>query len=219
MKHTMQNNEQTCSELKDQLRIITQQLSKKENSNQAIVDTDEEVKRCNKKRCRRIVTKRFRSGKWHQQCSSCVGYSQQKLSKLEEKYEQTFSELKDQIRIIAQQLSQIDNCKQAIVYFIRRVGTPEVKVGFSRDPTFRLRRLQCGNACDLRIEYEVPTYRYRILERRLHAHLKAQGVHIRGEWFTIPAGTDYGSIVDDAIGDHEDAGSADNKRRRHATNS
>ncbi len=48
----------------------------------------------------------------------------------------------------------------------------------------------------------VPTQRYRVLERWLHDHLKTKGAHIRGEWFTLPIGTDYSSIVDDAIGDH-----------------
>jgi hypothetical protein len=93
------------------------------------------------------------------------------------------------------------------VYFIRRGETPEVKVGYSRDPMSRLGQLQCGNAVHLQMEHQVSTQRYRALERWLHVHLKTRGAHIRGEWFMLPIGTDYSSIVDDAIGDHEDVGS------------
>jgi hypothetical protein len=85
------------------------------------------------------------------------------------------------------------------VYFIRRGWTSEVKVGFSRDPAFRLQQLQCGNAFDLHLEHQVPTQRYRTLELWIHEHLHAKGRHLRGEWFDLPAGTDYGAIVDDTL--------------------
>jgi hypothetical protein len=94
----------------------------------------------------------------------------------------------------------LDDCR--IVYFIRRGGTPEVKVGFSYNPVARLYQLQCGNAFDLRIEHQVPTLHYRVLERWLHDHLKSKGLHLRGEWFDLAAGTDYGAIVDEAIRVH-----------------
>ena len=85
-----------------------------------------------------------------------------------------------------------------MVYFLRPGGTPEVKVGFSRDPLTRLRRLQCGNAFDLHLEHQVPTERYIALERWIHEYLTANGRHIRGEWFDLAIGTDCGTIVDDA---------------------
>jgi len=89
------------------------------------------------------------------------------------------------------------------VYFIRRGETPEVKVGYSRDPMFRLSQLQCGNAIRLQMEHQVRTQHYRALERALHLHLTAKGIHLRGEWFRLPIGTEYSSIVDDALGQHE----------------
>jgi hypothetical protein len=93
--------------------------------------------------------------------------------------------------------NDLDDCR--IVYFIRRRGATEVKVGFARDPISRLRRLQCGNALDLCIEHQVPTVRYRELERWIHVHLTAEGAHIKGEWFHLATDTDYRAVVDAAI--------------------
>jgi hypothetical protein len=86
-----------------------------------------------------------------------------------------------------------------IVYFIRQIGTTMVKVGFSRDPSNRLRTLQCGNAFDLRIEHQVATTHYQELESCLHAFLTKEGKHVRREWFDIASDTDFDAIVDEAV--------------------
>jgi hypothetical protein len=66
---TMENkHEETCAALTNQLRLIVQQLTTNgtETTKPALDN------HCSKQGCRRIVTKRFRSGKLHRQCSDCI---------------------------------------------------------------------------------------------------------------------------------------------------
>jgi hypothetical protein len=63
--------EDTQAELKDQLCVIVQRLPVT-HVGPVVVEEDKELATCTKPRCRRIVTKRFRSGKLHRQCTACV---------------------------------------------------------------------------------------------------------------------------------------------------
>jgi hypothetical protein len=70
MANMEDTHKKTSAELKDQLRVIVQRLPKSVAVPPAAVE--EELGRCTKLRCRRMVTKRFRSGKLHRQCAECV---------------------------------------------------------------------------------------------------------------------------------------------------
>ena len=85
-----------------------------------------------------------------------------------------------------------DDCRS--VYFLRSGATSAVKVGYSKDVCRRLRALQTGNEHLLGLEYFVATTKYVQLERQLHAFLRDQGLHIRGEWFQLVVGSDYADI-------------------------
>lgn len=65
------------------------------------------------------------------------------------------------------------------VYFIRAVQTGRIKIGFSLDPSRRLRELEFGCPEDLELITQIPGSFFR--ERGLH---KRFAVHrARGEWF------------------------------------
>jgi hypothetical protein len=70
MSKMKDTHEKTSAELKDQLRVIVQRLPK--TTAVPPVMAEDAVGRCTKPRCRRMVTKRFRSGKLHRQCTECV---------------------------------------------------------------------------------------------------------------------------------------------------
>lgn len=89
------------------------------------------------------------------------------------------------------------------VYFIRQSCSTLVKVGYSINPYSRLSQLQCANARELRLEYIVPTIRFRELERCLHVFLTAKGQHVRGEWFNIGVNDNYEHLINDALGPRE----------------
>ena len=80
------------------------------------------------------------------------------------------------------------------VYFLRSGTTCAVKIGYSKDVCRRLRALQTGNEHLLGLEYFVSTTKYVQLECQLHTFLRDQGLHIRGEWFKLVAGSDYVNI-------------------------
>jgi hypothetical protein len=92
--------------------------------------------------------------------------------------------------------SILGDCR--VVYFIRQVGSPLVKIGFARHPLKRLAALQCGNCWQLRIDYLLPTDQFVRLERAIHDCLKQQGCHVRGEWFTLSDDICYEDIVHNA---------------------
>jgi hypothetical protein len=68
------------------------------------------------------------------------------------------------------------------VYFVQTPtvdGMVAVKIGIARNPHARIRELQCGNPCKMRlVAYVAGDDR---LERRLHATFDSIG--LRGEWF------------------------------------
>jgi hypothetical protein len=67
------------------------------------------------------------------------------------------------------------------VYFIRRKGTDEVKIGVSNAPENRLLQLQGGQGQELELVQTLPGNED--LERRLHEHFKNK--HLTGEWFNL----------------------------------
>lgn len=76
----------------------------------------------------------------------------------------------------------------ASVYMITSVGNQWTKVGVATDPAQRLAILQTSSERDLYIRgvMRVPTKQYaQGLERYLHTFLRAEGRHLRGEWFEI----------------------------------
>ena len=82
------------------------------------------------------------------------------------------------------------------VYFTRAEGTDDVKVGRAYDPQIRKSQLQTGNSKNLVVEFSYPTPQPVKFETQIHADLAH--INIRGEWFTLPHGTDYQKIAEDA---------------------
>ena len=80
------------------------------------------------------------------------------------------------------------------VYFTRAEGTDDVKVGRSYDPQIRKSQLQTGNSKNLVVEFSYPTPQPVKFETQIHADLAHNNV--RGEWFTLPHGTDYQKIAE-----------------------
>ncbi len=73
------------------------------------------------------------------------------------------------------------------LYIISDSSESVVKIGYSQDPSARLRSLQTGYPAVLRVYHSVavPEDRVRLLERRLHQELSIY--RTRGEWFRISA--------------------------------
>jgi hypothetical protein len=70
--------------------------------------------------------------------------------------------------------------------FIYIIGTEtRQKIGFSKDPHFRLKQLQTGNAEELFLHsaIEVDESRVRLLERFLHKDIGYK--RVKGEWFKM----------------------------------
>ena len=80
------------------------------------------------------------------------------------------------------------------VYFTRAEGTDDVKVGRAYDPQIRKSQLQTGNSKNLVVEFSYPTPQPVKFETQIHADLAHNNV--RGEWFTLPHGTDYQKIAE-----------------------
>jgi hypothetical protein len=74
------------------------------------------------------------------------------------------------------------------VRYIYVIGSdqPPYKVGISLDPSKRLKALQTGHPCKLRIHSikETSSDKTKLLETVIHHHLKHYKTH--GEWFNIP---------------------------------
>lgn len=70
--------------------------------------------------------------------------------------------------------------------FLYVIGSNDIqKIGYSKDVSSRLRRLQTGNPVDLVLHHvvEVPEDRARIIEQHLHKELSY--LRVRGEWFKM----------------------------------
>lgn len=71
-----------------------------------------------------------------------------------------------------------------VIYFIREGQTNNVKVGFSNNPSIRIKNLQTGNPRPLTLENRIERVS-KHSETILHHHLKAKGLHINNEWFLL----------------------------------
>jgi hypothetical protein len=76
------------------------------------------------------------------------------------------------------------------VYFIQQVGTSDspVKIGYSKDPTERLRTLQTANHKKLKICFSLPfetECEARRVERVMHSLASKKCRKLNGEWFII----------------------------------
>lgn len=91
--------------------------------------------------------------------------------------------------------SIMPNSHLSSVYFIRLDQTDMVKVGYSRDVKTRMQSLQTANPTRLQVLYQHQTSRHAELERCLHQLLHQRGLHIRGEWFTLPVDVDCHHLV------------------------
>ncbi len=80
------------------------------------------------------------------------------------------------------------------VYFARSGPTDAVKIGVSHQVGARVKALQTGNDRDLNVEFVTEENALALdLEQALHRHLSSR--HIRGEWYSLPRGTDFGAYV------------------------
>lgn len=77
-------------------------------------------------------------------------------------------------------------------YFIENVETGRIKVGRARNPGKRLRSLQTGSDCRLRIIGHIPADD--ATEARLHELLRQH--HVRGEWYAAAARPTVIAILD-----------------------
>ena len=84
-----------------------------------------------------------------------------------------------------------------IVYFVRAGETDLVKVGYSADLSTRMRTLQTANGEELTLEHVHESNDVRTDELGFHRELGAQ--HIRGEWFRLPCGFDFGALARRAL--------------------
>lgn len=73
-----------------------------------------------------------------------------------------------------------------------------VKVGFSSDPAKRCAQLQGSNAEIIRIAWAVRSEHAMKLEKAAHRYLKANGRHVRGEWFEASPEAVIGAIKAEA---------------------
>ena len=70
------------------------------------------------------------------------------------------------------------------VYFIEAIGTGQIKIGFSNNPTSRIKTLQTGSASKLILLGCINS------DQSLESHLHGRFAHLRqhGEWFTATNG-------------------------------
>jgi hypothetical protein len=69
-----------------------------------------------------------------------------------------------------------------MIYAIRALKTPYIKIGVSNGSVGRLMTLQCGCPFELLLEAEADWPDSE--ERKIHCYLSRQGHHFRLEWFT-----------------------------------
>ncbi len=71
------------------------------------------------------------------------------------------------------------------IYVISASEQGPVKIGYSSNPTSRVRKLQTGHASKLKLYYEqvVATHEVRKMERQIHTNLGYLRTH--GEWFNL----------------------------------
>ena len=90
----------------------------------------------------------------------------------------------------------VETARQS-VYFIRLADSDIMKVGISGNVSRRLSCLQVGCPMDLHIEFTVLVLDAQTWESVIHAHLKMQGTHIRGEWFRLARPFEVFSLLKD----------------------
>jgi hypothetical protein len=71
------------------------------------------------------------------------------------------------------------------IYFITAIGTDFVKIGYSRDPEWRLNELQAASMYRLRLVEAFGVTNGRAVEQDLHERLRH--LKVKGEWFRISA--------------------------------
>lgn len=79
--------------------------------------------------------------------------------------------------------------KYGCVYFVRMRDTEFVKVGQTTSICARMASLQVSCPTPLDLEFQLATPNYKCIERKLHAYLKGQDLHVRGEWFKLQKDT------------------------------
>ena len=74
------------------------------------------------------------------------------------------------------------------IYLISSSKDGPVKIGFSHHPPSRLKEIQTGNPDKLYICGSISVKQkiiVELIEKIIHAHLKENNLHLRGEWFNI----------------------------------
>lgn len=100
------------------------------------------------------------------------------------KYKEHFSLSDDSLKGLIKSLNiknKID--KKSVVYFIGNEYHKFVKIGYSDDPTKRLKHLQVGCPFPIDILQTIETDTPRGLESKLHQIFRKQ--RCQGEWFTL----------------------------------
>jgi len=99
-----------------------------------------------------------------------------------------------------------DMLTDAFVYFIRRSGSNEVKVGFTCAVEHRLASIQTGNAVKLQLEFYMRINQQLATKFETAFHYLMHEQRLVGEWFNIPDGFDYmGLLSEDSAERYRDS--------------
>ena len=99
-----------------------------------------------------------------------------------------------------------DMLDEAFVYFIRRSGSNEVKVGFTCALEQRLASIQTGNAVKLQLEFYMRINQQLATKFETAFHYLMHEQRLVGEWFNIPDGFDYlGLLSEDSAERYRDS--------------
>lgn len=79
------------------------------------------------------------------------------------------------------------------IYLIQQINTNNFKVGYSNNPSKRVKQLQTGSNIQLRLIIAIPTNLYIMTEKHLHEYLGFK-YHQFNEWFVIPK-NDIESVI------------------------
>ena len=75
------------------------------------------------------------------------------------------------------------------IYIMGTTSNDRVKIGFSKNPFYRLKQVQVSSVKNVIIKYMIWTEQsllIRRLESEVHSLLIKGGRHLRGEWFDVP---------------------------------
>jgi predicted GIY-YIG superfamily endonuclease len=88
---------------------------------------------------------------------------------------------------IQNELKQVQELENTVVYFINEENSDKIKIGYTTDLNSRLSTLQRGNSSKLIVlkTHECKTSKEAIDVEQLYHKIYANN-HIRGEWFNIP---------------------------------